>query len=619
MLKQILPLLFTFIFSINLFAQPQDVNKELTDIKLQIQEIKLLDARDEREKKIEKLENKIDDLDSKFNQNNIDKKEIDGKIGTQDKLITEIGSNTNRISWIISLFGVLITIIVIYFVVKFEKMAEVLAEKELKKWIKNEAMGEFEPKIKEIKDLIKKAESEVSLFKEKAESTISRIEKKLFENKELTHEEENEIKSDIKDIENKQEKDYTFADWRKKTLLYFISNKYEEALKLVENMLIFSDDDLRSSETLFLKAIILNKLNKNIEAIEVYDELIERFKDSKEDSLLELLAKVLSNKAIVLGKMNIRLEEAIIVCNDVIRRFNESNNNKILLCLIKALVTKAVILGKIEQKVEKSIEIYDEVINRFGDLEDIDILEQVLLALQNKSSVLRNLDGKSEEAIIVYDEIVRRFGDSRDNRILEKVASALYNKGEILSKIPEKSEEAIIVYDEIVRRFGDSKDSSILEPVAKSLLNKGILLGEKDGKAENAIEVYTELVRRFKDSTDNSILGKVAKALSNKIETNFILGNENSKEDLDLCFSLSKENKEQLLKFEMLQILGKAKGSNQNSEIKEWQVKFKDTRLGDWSFDELKTWAKTLENDVKERILRYVDIFENHNKNIEGK
>jgi hypothetical protein len=77
MLKKVISLLFTFIFSINLFAQSQDMNTELSDIKLQIQEIKLLDARDEREKKLDKLEKKIDDLDSKFNQNNIDKKEIE--------------------------------------------------------------------------------------------------------------------------------------------------------------------------------------------------------------------------------------------------------------------------------------------------------------------------------------------------------------------------------------------------------------------------------------------------------------------------------------------------------------------------------------------------------------
>ena len=69
----------------------------------------------------------------------------------------------------------------------------------------------------------------------------------------------------------------------------------------------------------------------------------------------------------------------------------------------------------------------------------------------------------------------------------------------------------------------------------------------------------------------------------------------------------------------MLQIFEKAKDSNQDTEVKEWEKKFKDTKLKNWSFNELKTWAETLENDAKERVLRYIDIFENHNKNIEEK
>ena len=38
-----------------------------------------------------------------------------------------------------------------------------------------------------------------------------------------------------------------------------------------------------------------------------------------------------------------------------------------------------------------------------------------------------------------------------------------------------------------------------------------------------------------------------------------------------------------------------------------------------WHFGELKTWAETLEVEAKERVLRYINIFENHNKNIEEK
>ncbi|MPL73551.1 hypothetical protein SDC9_19356 [bioreactor metagenome] len=143
-------------------------------------------------------------------------------------------------------------------------------------------------------------------------------------------------------------------------------------------------------------------------------------------------------------------------------------------------------------------------------------------------------------------------------------------------------------------------------------MNKGVTLGQIDGKVEEAIKVYDELIEKFKDSKENNILELVASALLNKIETNIISGNTNSKEDLDLFLNLVKENKEKLLKFEMLKILDKAKDTNQDEEIKNWQIKFKDVKLKDWSFDELKSWFETLEDEAKERVLRYIDIFEKH-------
>ncbi|MFX4264777.1 tetratricopeptide repeat protein [Aliarcobacter butzleri] len=488
MLKQIFPLLFTLIFSINLFAESHDIHKEISDIKLQIQGIKLLDARDDREKKIEKLEKDIKDLEEKFNQNNIDKKDIDGKlektkdiVDRQDKRIENIGLGISIFGIIVTFFGILITIIVIYFVVKFEKMAEILAEKELKKWIENEAMREFEPKIKEIKELIKKAESEVSLFKEKAESTITIIEKKLLENKELTNEEKNEIKGDIKNIENKKEEDYTFSDRYKLFLFKYTKNEFEEALSIIEKILTLNLDDKDLVKILFVKGLTLSKMN-----------------------------------------------------------------------------------------------------------------------------------GKAEEAIKVYDELIERFKDSNENNILEVVAKAFVNKGFILGKMNRKEEKAIKVYDEIIERFKDSNENNILECVAKALVNKGATLGRIEGEEEKTIKIYDEIIERFKDSKENNILEQVAKALLNKIEVNIISDSINSKEDLDLFLNLVKENKEELLQFEMLQIFEKAKDTNQDEKIKNWQIKFKDVELGDWSFHELKSWAETLEGEVKERILKYIDIFEKH-------
>ncbi len=178
-----------------------------------------------------------------------------------------------------------------------------------------------------------------------------------------------------------------------------------------------------------------------------------------------------------------------------------------------------------------------------------------------------------------------------------------------------KSEEAIEVYDEVIKRFEDSKNSSVLEQVSKALVNKGVRLGQM-GKSEEAIEVYDEVVKRFEDSKDNSILEQVAKALVNKKETNLILNKANSKEDLELFFKLSKNNKNELIMYKMLTILERAKDFKIDNKIEEWKKEFKDTSIiENWSFSELKDWANSFEDkEVKERLLRYIDIFENHNK-----
>jgi TolA-binding protein len=428
MLKQILPLLFILIFSINLFAESHDIHREISDIKLQIQEIKLLDARDEKEKKIEILEKDLKELEEKFNQNNIDKKELDGKLEKTKDIIERQDSRIGDLDFTLNFYGILITIlfaigsVATYKISSNNALEE--AQKELEHWVKTKADSEFKSLVDDAKNEIQINANEV-LQEIKDEST-------------------NKIDSFIKSLENKSIKD-------------------------------------------------------------------------KEGSYLDLFNLVISD-------------------------YNKGN------------------------------------------------IKEALENIEKASNC-----AKSKKEII----------------------QSLFVKGLLLEE-SEKLEEAIVVYDKLTNRFKDSRENFILEEIATSFHNKGVLLGQL-GKSEKAIEVYDELIKRFKDSKKSVILKQVSSALLNKIEMNLILDNTNSKEDLDLYFNLIKENKEQLLKFEMLQVFEKAKSSNQDEEIKEWKIKFKDTKLGNWSFNELKTWAGTLEDEVKERVLRYIDIFENHNKNIEEK
>ena len=104
MLKQILPLLFTLMFSINLFAESHDIHREISEIKLQIQEIKLLDKLDEREKKIGNIEEDIKKLEEKFNKSDVDKKELDGKIERNKTVVDNLNT-------FLTVYGILITIL----------------------------------------------------------------------------------------------------------------------------------------------------------------------------------------------------------------------------------------------------------------------------------------------------------------------------------------------------------------------------------------------------------------------------------------------------------------------------------------------------------------------------
>ncbi|MCG3692597.1 coiled-coil domain-containing protein [Aliarcobacter butzleri] len=390
MLKQIFPLLFTLIFSINLFAQVQDINKELTDIKLQLQEIKLLDARDDREKKIEKLEKDIKDLEEKFNQNNIDKKEIDGKLEKTKDIVERQDSRLDDLNSYFFWYGILITILLFGISYVSYKFTSNEAKERVNNWLEENKEEILEPIRNEAKSLQKNIEKQVlSFYQEKLKDF--KIEDKLNESQKINQKSILEKVNEI--LENKEKNEYTFDDWYSK-FLTFLNNKEH------------------SNRALYFLDKAWKHVSTNLEKV-----------------------KILFNKAYIYGRQG---------------------------------------------------------------------------------------------------------------------------------------------------SFSKSK------------------------------ELYIKLINEFKNSDDDSILEYVMNALMNKIEINLILGSKNLKEDIDLFLNLVKEDKEKLSQFEMIQILEKAKDFNQDKEIEKWQLKFKDINLDDWSFDELKTWAETLQDEAKERVLRYIDIFEKH-------
>lgn len=210
--------------------------------------------------------------------------------------------------------------------------------------------------------------------------------------------------------------------------------------------------------------------------------------------------------------------------------------------------------------------------------------------------------------------------DEKEKIILEKVNTLL-----------DLKETENYTYDDWsskARNYFDKKDfNKALEMTDKALAktinnheivsalnDKGVIFGALE-ETEKAIEVYNELVERFKESKEKGTLEIVILALLNKIESSIILSKDYS-DDIELFKKLAQGNVQRMQEYKMLEILENSKTQNQDKEIALWQEEFKNRNLNDWGFNELKVWANKLESGVKNRILGYISIFENHNANL---
>ena len=199
------------------------------------------------------------------------------------------------------------------------------------------------------------------------------------------------------------------------------------------------------------KGVSLSKLDKNEEAIKLYDEAL-KIKPDDYDSLRQ--------KGVSLSELG-KEEEAIKLFNEVLRIKPDD---------YRSLCSKGVSLSRLGN-MEEAIKLFDEVLR---------IKPDDYRSLCSKGVSLSRL-GNMEEAIKLYDEALRIKPDDY---------KSLCSKGVSLSKLGNM-EEAIKLYDEALKIKPDDY---------KSLWNKGVSLS-KLGKEEEAIKLYDEALKIKPDDT----------------------------------------------------------------------------------------------------------------------
>ncbi len=219
------------------------------------------------------------------------------------------------------------------------------------------------------------------------------------------------------------------------------------------------------SVVLLLKGYGLRRVDRHLEALEVYDEAIRRFEESKVPGKAAPIANAMVNKGAVLDELN-RPKDALIIYDEVLRRFGTDCDRRVQGCVETAMVNKGISMGRMGRPEDAAI-VFDEVAKRFGDS------AQVAKARANKVIALAQLRRESE-ALLECDEMFKQFGPTIDPQKVEYLALGLLNKAIVLSRL-NRTEESLEIYDGLASTFRTSPVAELRNTATKALVNWTVL------------------------------------------------------------------------------------------------------------------------------------------------
>ena len=231
-----------------------------------------------------------------------------------------------------------------------------------------------------------------------------------------------------------------------------IETHIEKKIVIAPPKRIINENNLsKELQELLNKAQKLFSKNKDAEAILLYEEAIEKAKDSKEIKILKLFAEACFKKATV---------HYIYPAYDI----------------------------------NSAIESYELIIDTFKDK-----YNKELLITYMKAKIQRAQFTAKEEIIIAYEELIEKFQSDKEKRFTKEIEELLYAKSFALMGVND--EEAIEVLDNIIAKYDDK--SNLPDTVKFSILNNI----ELSIITSNDTDKYVDLANQYMaDSPDTKPL-----------------------------------------------------------------------------------------------------------------
>jgi len=205
------------------------------------------------------------------------------------------------------------------------------------------------------------------------------------------------------------------------------------------NITINNENNLsKEISELLNRANLLFQNSQDIEALELYKEIVQRTQNSQELKILEKFAEASIQMAFLYQIYpNSDKESSIEAYELVINKFKNVHNTKLLKLYISATIQQSYLFDNSER-----VEIYDELINKFENSNNEELEQKVEELLINKSFEL--MGKNDEEAMEILDRLINKYESKKNlDKLPQEVELAILNNLE-LSIITSNDDEKYV-------------------------------------------------------------------------------------------------------------------------------------------------------------------------------
>lgn len=231
--------------------------------------------------------------------------------------------------------------------------------------------------------------------------------------------------------------------------------------------------------------------------VSIADEVIERFRDSRDLFILNRSSCVLYRKVLAHFELG-DYRETVASAGKLVDWFGNRMNPVFQQIVAWALKTAAEAQEKCGNA-EAAISLLDEILEGYGQSETPEVQTAVVAALLGKANIVARHMKDDEGAIAIFNEVIERYGKSELSAFKSSVYTALINRGFSKSRLGDFEGE-IASYDSLIERAGANETAQ--DTLGVALAFKAMRLAEI-GRTEEALIASGELERRVASSRED--------------------------------------------------------------------------------------------------------------------